>query len=185
MGADRRRETPDATPPFLTKELIDGWIAMGEARQKELLHGLELEVQDQLHAFDRGQLHLIGKVEKLAGDGEKDEGSIGRLEKLVSGYIEENRQASNRASEERQKLTGAVAAMSERVAALEESEKRARRVEDTVNRWKLIPVFTRHMWKIIAAIVTLILFFNTVWSKFHPQPVTLTPQQIQEIRKGQ
>jgi len=175
---------PDATPPFLTKDLIDGWIAAAEARQAAEMHALKLEIKDDLHDFDKGQLHLIHKVEKLAGDGKSDEGAVSRLEKLVTDYISENRAASNRASEERQKLNGIVATMSERVAALEESEQRARGVEDQVNRWKLIPVFTQNLWKIVAALVTLILFFNTVWSAFHPQQVTLTPQQIQEIRKA-
>jgi hypothetical protein len=172
-----RREIPDATPPFLTKELIDGWIRMEGAR-------LELEFQDQLHKFDNGQLHLIHKVEKLAGDGEQDVGAVGRLEKLVTDYIAENRAASAKASTERQELSTSITTMVGRIAALEEDAPRAKRVEDQVNRWRLIPTFTRNLWKIIAAIATVLLALSTVWNKFHPQPVILTPQQMQEIRKA-
>jgi hypothetical protein len=177
MGANRGRDIPDSTPPFLTKDAIDGWI--GEA-----MNALRLEIKDELHDFDKGQLHLIHKVEKLAGDGKNDEGAVGRLAKLVADYIAENREASSRASEERQKLNSTVTTMSERVAKLEESEERGKRVEEQVNRWKLIPIITRHMWKIIAAILSLVLFIDTMWTRHHPQPVTLTPQQMQELRKA-
>jgi len=176
---------PDTTPPFLTKELIDGWIGMAEARQKEAINALKLEVQDQLHKFDCGQLHLIHKVEKLAGDGEKDEGAVGRLEKLVVDYITENRAASAKASSERQAVAGDVKEMVNRIDALESAETRAKRMEEQVKKWKMIPVFTRNLWKIVAAIATLALALSTLWSRLHPPPVMLTPQQIQEIRKGQ
>lgn len=177
MSTSRRREMPDATAPFLTKELIDGWIGMAEAR-------LQLEFQDQLHKFDNGQLHLIHKVEKLAGDGASDEGAVGRLERLVTAYITENRAASAKASAERQELSTNVTEMVGRIAALEEDAPRAKRVEDQVNRWRLIPTFTRNLWKIIAAVATLALALVSLWTFFHPQPVILTPQQIQEIRKA-
>jgi hypothetical protein len=151
--AKSRREMPDATPPFLTKDLIEGWIAVA-------INAVRSEVKDQLHEFDKGQLHLIHKVEKLAGDGNSDEGAVARLETLVTDYIRENRAASNKASEERQ------------------------RVEEQIKRWKLIPVFTRNLWKIIAAIAAMALGLVSLWTFFHPQPVVLTPQQIQEIRKS-
>ena len=123
-------------------------------------------------------------MEKLAGDGESDEGAVGRLAKLVTDYISENRAASTRASAERQELSTNVTEMVGRIAALEKDAPRAKRVEDQVNRWKLIPVFTRNLWKIIAAIATLTLVLTNVWNRLHPQPVSLSPQQIQEIRKA-
>src|ERR1700744_2167061 len=178
MGANRGREIPDATPPFLTKDGIDGWI-------EAAINAHKLEVQEQLHEFDKGQLHLISKVEKLAGDGELDVGSVGRLGKLVTDYIAENRQASSRASTERQELNSTVTAALARIATLEASEKAAKRVEDQVNRWKLIPIFTRNAWKIVAAIATMGLVLSNVWHSLHPQTVTLTPQQMQELRKSQ
>jgi hypothetical protein len=177
MGANRGREIPDATPPFLTKDAIDGWI--GEA-----MNALRLEIKDELHDFDKGQLHLIHKVEKLAGDGERDVGAVGRLDKLLSDYIAENRAASTRASAERQELSTNVTAALSRLDSLEEGEQRAKRVEAQVNRWKLIPAFTHNAWKIIGALIALVLAAASVWSRFHPQPVVLTPQQVQEIRKS-
>lgn len=144
---------PDATAPFLTEDLIKGWITVG-------INALRAQVQDQLHEFDKGQLHVIHKLQKLAGDGEQDIGAVARVETLVTEYIRENRAASTKASEERQ------------------------RVEEQIKRWKMIPVFTRNLWKIIAAVAGLALGLMTLWTFFHPQPVVLTPQQMQEIRKS-
>lgn len=177
MAANRGREIPDATPPFLTKDAIDGWIEAAISAHK-------LEVQEQLHKFDRGQLHLISKVEKLAGDGELDVGAVGRLEKLVNDYIAENRQASSTASAERQRLTASVEAMGTRIGVLEDAGTRAVRIEDQVNRWNLMAIFTRNLWKIIAAAATLALALSGLWRELRPQMVTLSPQQIQEIRKS-
>lgn len=184
MAANRGREIPDATPPFLTKDGIDGWIAAAEARQQGAMNALKLEVQDQFHEFDKGQLHLIRKVEKLAGDGEQDVGAVGRLEKLVTDYITENRQASSTASAERQQLKTSMETMGTRIGALEDAETRAVRVEDQVNRWNLMAIFTRNLWKIIAAAATLALALSGLWRELHPQTVTLSPQQIQELRKS-
>jgi hypothetical protein len=184
MGANRGRDIPDATPPFLTKEVIDGWIAMAEARIKDEIHERELAAMRQQHEFDKGQLHLISRVEKLAGDGEQDVGAVARIERQLNDYIAENRAASLRASAERHELSANVTAALGRIAALEEDAPRAKRVEDQVNRWRLIPTFTRNLWKIIAAIATLALALVSLWTFFHPQPVVLTPQQMQEIRKG-
>jgi hypothetical protein len=153
MGANRGRDIPDTTPAFLTKDAIDGWI--GDA-----MNVLRLEIKDELHDFDKGQLHLIHKVEKLAGDGEHDIGAVARIEKQLNDYIAENRAASSKASEERQ------------------------RVEEQIKRWKLIPVFTRNFYKIVAAVATLALALVSLWTFFHPRPVVLTPQQVQEIRKA-
>jgi hypothetical protein len=160
MGANRGRDIPDNTPAFLTKELIDLWIAAEGARQKEAMSALRSEIKDELHKFDSGQLHLIHNMEKLAGDGKQDIGAVPRLEKLVNDYIVENRAASSKASEERQ------------------------RVEEQIKRWKLIPVFTRNFYKIVAALATLALALVSLWSFYHPRPVVLTPQQVQEIRKA-
>jgi signal transduction histidine kinase len=178
------REIPDATPPFLTKELIDLWIAMAEARQKEVVTALQIEVKDKLHAFDNGQLHIIHKVQKLAGDGEQDIGAVARIERQLTDYIAENRAASQRASTERHELSTQVTTALGRLDSLEEAEQRAKRVEAQVNRWKLIPAFTHNAWKIIGALLALMLAGGSVWSRFHPQPVVLTPQQMQEIRKS-
>jgi hypothetical protein len=184
MGANRGREIPDATPPFLTKELIVLWIGEAEARQKEAMSALKSDVKDELHKFDRGQLHLIGKVEKLAGDGEQDIGAVARIERQLNEYIAENRAASSRASSERQELSTKVTAALDRIDILEEAGDRTRRTADLVDRWKLIPIFTRNLWKVLAAIAAFVLVLFNIWSALHPQPVTLTPQQVQEIRRG-
>lgn len=184
MGANRGQEVPDATPPFLTKEVIIGWIGMAEARIRDAIHEQEIAAMKQQHEFDKGQLHLIGKVEKLAGDGEQDVGAVGRLEKLVTDYIAENRAASARASAERHELSEKVTAALGRIDVLEEAGTRTKRTADLVDRWKLIPIFTKHAWKVIAAIVMLALALSNLWGRLHPQPVTLTPQQIQELRKA-
>lgn len=184
MGANRGRDIPDATPPFLTKELIELWIAAEAARQKEAMSALRADVKDELHRFDRGQLHLIGKVEKLAGDGEQDVGAVARIEKQLNDYIAENRAASTKASTERQELSSKVTAALGRIDALEEAGDRTKRTADLVDRWKLIPIFTRNLWKVLAAIAAFALVIFNIWSALHPQPVTLTPQQVQEIRRG-
>ena len=168
MSPTRQREKPDATPPFLTKDLIDGWIVMAEARMKHEIDALKLDVKDQLHQFDKGQLHLISKVEKLAGDGEKDEGAVGRLEKLVTDYIRENREASTRASTERQQMTKDVAGVINRIDDLESAEKRNKPRLEQIDKWKLIPVFTKNIWKILTAIIGLTLAVYALWGKIHP-----------------
>jgi hypothetical protein len=177
MAPNRGRDIPDATPPFLTKDAIDGWI--GEA-----MNVLRLEIKDELHEFDRGQLHLIHKVENLAGDGKSDEGAVGRLAKLVADYIAENRAASTRASSERHELSEKVTVALSRINVLEEAGTHTKRTADVVERWKQIPIVTRNLWKILAAIVGLALVLLNIWNVLHPQPVTLTPQQMQEIRKA-
>lgn len=177
MGANRGRDIPDATPPFLTKELIDLWIASA-------VTALQIEVKDELHKFDNGQLHIIHKVEKLAGDGEQDVGAVARIERQLNDYIAENRAASQRASTERQELSSNVTAALGRIDLLEEAGARTKRTADLVDRWKQFPIVTHKLWKIGAAIVGLALVLFNVWSHLHPQPVTLTPQQMQEIRKA-
>jgi hypothetical protein len=87
-------EKPDPTPPFLSADLIQGWITAAVADEREAAHAAEITRIGQMHALEL-------KLQSLAGDGANDPGSVGRLTKMVEDFIKEQRESNEKAHKQR------------------------------------------------------------------------------------
>jgi hypothetical protein len=145
MSPRQSFESPDATPAFLSAELIHSWISNATSAVREQQHQAELEHLKQLHAIELSQALMAGNLRALAGDGGNDLGSVGRLAKVVDGFVEEQRQSNTAATET------------------------AEQTKKQLGEIKHIPKVIRDLWKLVIAVVGGIVLLMTLWSKLHPR----------------
>jgi hypothetical protein len=106
------------------------------------------------------QMHALEmKVQLLTGDGLTDPGSVGRLTKMVETFILEQRKANE--------------------AALVQRDEHGKQLGEI----KQIPRILRDLWKTVGAIIGGVLLVMTLWARFHPGELKLTPQQIEQIKR--
>jgi hypothetical protein len=147
-----RIDRPDPTPPFLSGDLIQGWITRAISEERDAAHDMEINRINQMHAMEL-------KMQTLAGDGQTDIGSVGRLTKIVEDFIAEQRESNEKAHTQR-------TAQGKQLTEI-----------------KQIPKIVRDLWKTVAAIITGVLLIMSLWSRLHPSELKLTPQQVQEIKR--
>jgi hypothetical protein len=143
MSPRQSIESPDATPAFLSAELIRGWIANATSEVREQQHQAELDHLKQLHAIEMSQALMAGNLRALAGDGGNDLGSVGRLAKVVDGFVEEQRKSNTAATET------------------------AEQTKKQLGEIKHIPKVIRDLWKLVIAVVGGIVLLMTLWTKLH------------------
>jgi hypothetical protein len=88
------RHEPDPTPPFLSGDLIRGWINGAISEEREDQHKAEIARLTQMH-----QIEL--QMRSLAGDGLTDIGSVGRLARTLEDFIKEQRESNDAAEKQR------------------------------------------------------------------------------------
>lgn len=88
------RHEPDPTPPFLSGDLIRGWINGAISDEREEQHKAEIARLTQMHA-------IALQMRSLAGDGGADIGSVGRLAKTLEEFINEQRRSNEEAHTQR------------------------------------------------------------------------------------
>jgi hypothetical protein len=137
-------ESPDTTPPFLSAELIHSWISNATSAVREQQHQAELDHLKQLHAIELSQALMASNIRALAGDGGNDLGSVGRLAKVVDGFVAEQRESNTAAT-----------------ATAEQTKKQLGEI-------KHIPKVIRDLWKVVVAVIGGVLMIMALWAKFHP-----------------
>lgn len=88
------RYEPDPTPPFLSAEVIRGWINERVSGEREEQHKAEIARLKAMHAIEL-------QMRSLVGDGVADSGSVGRLAKSLDDFIAEQRKSNEAAVNQR------------------------------------------------------------------------------------
>lgn len=145
-----RFEKPDATPPFLSADAIQGWITAAVAEERETAHAAEIARIHQMHAVEM-------KLQQLAGDGQGDVGSVGRLTEMMRSFVEEQKKANEKAEQQR-------TAQGRQLGKIRQ-----------------IPEIIRDLWKTVVAIIGGVLLVMSLWGRLHPSVPSDPTQQIKRI----
>ncbi len=169
-------EPADPTPPFLTPDVVKAWIDQRASERSEEAHRDEIARIEKIHAIEL-------KVGALAGNGFGDIGSVGRLQKSVDDFIQEQRASNSAALEQRNQQSRDIAEVQSKIGPLEQIGKDAAAAKKQLGEIKQIPVIIRDLWKLVVALVGGAILVMTLWSKLHPE-VKISPQQLQQMEKG-
>jgi hypothetical protein len=176
-----RNHEPDPTPPFLSADLIQGWIRVATSDVREKQHEAEMEHLRQLHAIELAQAGMAASIRALAGDGGNDLGSVGRLAKVVDGFVSEQRESNKAAGQQRTQQGEQIELISTKIQPLDEIKQTAEQTKKQLGEIKHIPKVIRDLWKLVLAVVGGIVLMMTLWSKLHPQTqINIGPQQIKQ-----